>query len=107
MLGEQYGFGDLDGDSDIDAAVMLITQSGGSGTFYTLAAVLDDNGTPVHRGSAFLGDRIMIESVAIDNGQITVELVTQGPDDPMSRPTIHTTRTFVLIAGELSESNTR
>ncbi len=81
-VGKQYGLGDLDGDGDTDAAAVLIAQSDSSGTFYKPAAVVDEKGTPFHRGSAFLGDCIVIESVSVDAGRITVEIIVQGRTIP-------------------------
>jgi len=45
MLSQEVAFGDLDGDGAEDAASVLITNPGGSGTFRHLAAVLNDNGS--------------------------------------------------------------
>jgi hypothetical protein len=91
-----HAFGDLDGDGADDAAVVLATSGGGSGTFISLEAVLNDKGAPNHVASAELGDRKKIESVAIESGQITVDMVTHGPDDPMCCPTVEATQKYKL-----------
>ena len=39
-------FGDLNGDGAADAAVIIATNSSGSGTFVALVAVLNDGGSP-------------------------------------------------------------
>ena len=39
-------FGDLNGDGVEDAVVVLVTNPGGTGRFYDLAPVLNQNGTP-------------------------------------------------------------
>jgi heat shock protein HslJ len=84
---ETIAFGDLDGDGLDDAAVILWWQSGGSGTFKYLAAVLDDDGAPRQAGIEPLGDRVKIESLSVSEGQILLESITHGPDDPMCCPT--------------------
>jgi heat shock protein HslJ len=96
-------FGDLDGDGAPDAAVILITNPGGSGTFYELAAVLNQNGEPQHIASASLGDRAQIRAFSIQAGQITVEMVTHGPDDPLCCPTQIVRNTYALQGDALVE----
>ncbi len=93
---DMHAFGDLDGDGVDDAAVILATSAGGSGTFISLEAVINDQGTPKHVASAELGDRAKIESVVIESGQITVEMVTHGPDDPLCCPTVEATQKYKL-----------
>ena len=93
---DRYAFGDLNGDGVDDAAVVLATSGGGSGTFISLEAVINDQGRPKHVASAELGDRARIESVVIESGEITVELVTHGPDDPLCCPTVEATHKYKL-----------
>jgi len=93
---DMHALGDLDGDGVDDAAVVLATSGGGSGTFISLEAVLNDQGRPKHVASAELGDRTKIESVAIESGQITVDMVTHGPEDPMCCPTVEATHKYKL-----------
>jgi heat shock protein HslJ len=88
--------GDLDGDGVSDAAVVLVTDPGGSGTFFELAAVVNQDGNPEHVTSVSLGDRMQIEALSIEAGQIIVEMITHGPDDPMCCPTQQVVQTYVL-----------
>ena len=98
---EPTAFGDLNGDGVDDAAVLLASESGGSGTFIDLHAVLDENGAPVDAASAFLGDRVQVNSLVIEDGLILVDLITQGPGDAMCCPTQQESRIYVLVDGEL------
>jgi hypothetical protein len=93
---DMYAFGDLNGDGVDDAALVLATSGGGSGTFISLEALLNDQGRPTHVASVPLGDRAQIQSVAIEAGEITVDMVTHGPEDPMCCPTLEITQKYKL-----------
>ncbi len=88
--------GDLNGDSVNDAAVILTAQTGGSGTFYYLYGVLNDKGSPKPSTPELLGDRIKLKSLTIQSGEIFANFLSQGPKDPMSNPTVDTTRRYRL-----------
>ena len=95
-------WGDLDGDDDSDAVVVTVLSGGGSGKFYELHAVLDDDGAATVVGTALLGDRVGILNMGIDGaGGIVTEIVTHGPADPLCCPTQDVVRTYRLDAGEL------
>lgn len=96
-------FGDLNGDGIEDAAVILAENSGGSGVFIYLAAVVDRDGAPVNAATHLLGDRVEIKSMTIDNRQIVVNMLTQGPDDPFCCPTLEVTVPFGLEGDQLVE----
>ncbi len=102
-LSEHVAFGDLNDDGVDDAAVVLIADPGGSGTFRHVAAVFNEAGQPRHAASAFLGDRVRIESLAIQDGEIVVQLIGHGPDDPLCCPTQQVRRTFQLVGDTLEE----
>lgn len=63
-------YGDLNGDGKKDAAVILGLNTGGSGDFVQVAAVLDVNGKPQHVASRYLGDRTDVDSLIIKKGYI-------------------------------------
>jgi hypothetical protein len=100
-LGDQVACGDLDGNGVDDAAAILAANSGGSGVFVYLVAVINDRGTPRHVASAALGDRVQIKSISIQSGEIGLSMITHGPNDPMCCPTQEVTRTFRLEGNEL------
>ncbi len=101
MLTDKAAFGDLNGESS--AAVILGTNTGGSGVFMDLAVVQRVDGKPTNVATASLGDRVRTYSLAIENNQILVEMVTHGPDDPMCCPTQHVMAAYELQNGELKQ----
>lgn len=100
-------FGDLDGDEDEDAIALLLVNSGGSGQFVYLAPVLDVATDPQPLGTIFLGDRVRVNAVRIDDGQVTLNMVTQDVDDPLCCPTLAVTQVYqvqpalVQVSGDL------
>ena len=102
-LSQKVAFGDLNGDGARDAAVVLIADPGGSGTFFNLAVVLNENGQPRHVASTPLGDRVKIESLSINDRRIMVEMFVRGPGDPKDNPTLRVTRVFTFETGRLAE----
>ena len=94
-------FGDLEGNGVQDAAVALTVQTGGTGTFYYLFAVLNDNGNAKPVANILLGDRIKLTTLTIQGGEIAVDMVTQGPKDAMAKPTLAVTRKFKLQGTQL------
>jgi hypothetical protein len=79
--------GDLDGDGDDDAIVVLTEQLGGSGIFVYLAAVVETDGVLSNVATVLLGDRVGISSLEIDNGTVVADLVVAGPGDTACCPT--------------------
>ena len=71
-LANIVGFGRLDNDASIDAAVVLISSPGGSGTFINLAAVLNEGSRPVPVTSTLLGDRVAVRPIRIEGQKIKV-----------------------------------
>ncbi|MBM3136080.1 MAG: hypothetical protein FJZ89_12535, partial [Chloroflexi bacterium] len=98
---DMYAFGDLNGDGVGDAAVVLVASGGGSGTFISLEAVINDKGMPKHVATASLGDRTRLKSIAIKAGEIVVTTLTHGPNDPMCCPTIEGTQKYKLQGDKL------
>ena len=66
--------------------------------------MLNRAGTPEHVATEFLGDRIKINSFVAENGQIVLDMVVQGPDDPMCCPTVEKVSRYRLEDGELVEA---
>jgi len=99
----EYAVGDLDADGAPDAAVLLATNTGGSGTFQDLAVVLNREGEPANAATMFLGDRVLVERLRILEGEIKLDLIMHGPADPMCCPSVEATRRFRLTGNELVE----
>ena len=102
---QTLAIGDLDQDGVSDAGVVLAENSGGSGTFIYLAAVLNENGVPVNTSTILLGDRMKIQSLQVADGQIVVTGLTHAPKDPLCCPTQQTEETYHLNNGQLIPVN--
>ena len=76
--------GDLDGDGDQDAVLLLTHDPGGSGTFYYVAAATNRNKRYQGTNAILLGDRISPMGIAIRNGVIVVRYADRRPEEPMS-----------------------
>lgn len=100
-LADTGAFGDLDGDGGLDAAVILVSSGGGSGTFVELAAVRNDAGAPHPSRAALLGDRVLIREVRIDARRIVVRMRARGATDPQTLLTREITRTYELVSDGL------
>ncbi|MCB0194290.1 MAG: WG repeat-containing protein, partial [Anaerolineae bacterium] len=100
-LGETIAYGDINDDGLEDAVVVLVTNPSGSGTFFDIVAVLNDQGQPQPVAVKAMGDRIEINAITIDSGEISVDMVSHGPEDPQCCPSVEITRTFTLQADTL------
>lgn len=83
-LGKVWASGDLNADDKPDAALILVAQAGGSGTFSYLTVALSRGGTPEPVASLLLGDRVVVESVSIEAGEVAVQLLTHAPGEALS-----------------------
>jgi heat shock protein HslJ len=98
-----YALGDLNGDGLDDAAVVLVENSGGSGSFFYLALVLNQDGNPENVVTQLLGDRAQVESVTIDGAEIAIKAMAHAPGDPMCCPTQEVDLTYRFDEGQLVE----
>ncbi|MCB0129167.1 MAG: hypothetical protein KDE58_43170, partial [Caldilineaceae bacterium] len=94
-------YGDLNGDAVEDAAVVLESNTTGTGRFYNLAVVIDEDGTLTNVATTLLGDRVELNDITIVDGQIVVDMVTQGPGDAQCCPTLAVEDLYALEDGEL------
>jgi heat shock protein HslJ len=104
-LTDQVAYGDLNGQDA--AAVVLVTDPGGSGTFYDLAVVVEQGGQPVNLAITSLGDRLEIQALSIIGNEIVVEMINQGPDDPMCCPSQQVVQTYALEGEQLVQTSSR
>jgi len=94
---------DLNGEPT--AAVVLIANTGGSGSFANLVIVQEQGGEPVQVASTLLGDRVTMNWLTIANDLIQLDMVTQGPNDPMCCATQRTLVTYTLDGSQLINSD--
>ena len=111
-LADVGAFGDLDGDADTDAVVVLTSSGGGSGTFVEIAAVRDEDGVARPAATALLGDRVLVREVRVDARQILVRMRVRGATDPFTLRTREISRRYtldgdLLTLREESESEVR
>jgi hypothetical protein len=101
---EPFALGDLNGDGIEDAAVRLVVQtSGTTGRFSYLYAIINQNGTPQQAAFVWLGDRIILNSLTIEGGVITADMVVAGPNDGMCCPNTPEIKKFRLEGNQLVE----
>jgi hypothetical protein len=96
---DKVAFGDLTHGGDDDAAVVLSTFYGNS-TGAELHALVNRHGRFVDVAAADLG-RPRVYSLAIRRGRIVIDLLTQGPNEPLCCPTLHAVRDYRVIGTQL------
>jgi heat shock protein HslJ len=104
QLTEHIAMGELSSGQSVIAAI-LVSQTGGTGTFYDLAVLQVQDGVPSNPVTTYLGDRIVVNNLAIENGQIMVDMIVQGPEDPLCCPTQQVISTYELDNGELLQTS--
>ncbi len=77
-------YGDLDGDGEPDAALFLLQDSGGSGTFLYAAAALRREGAYAGTRAVLLGDRVAPRGIEIRGGAVIVTYADRRPGDPLA-----------------------
>ena len=104
-LDKERAYGDLNADGAEDAAVALVVDPGGSGTFTYLVPVINEKGVAKPLAGVLLGDRIKLKSIAIQSGLIVVTMLTRKPGEPMSvQPKVEVTRRLKLQGDKLVEA---
>lgn len=103
-LSKMRAHGDLDGDGDEDEAVLLVADADDDRMLIYLGAVLNQNGNAVPVGTIPLGDRITVDHMAIQNGQIVVRMTTHTSDDPACCPTLDVVWRYNLQDGRLVQA---
>ena len=96
--------GDLNGDGKNDSAILLVQDSGGTGLFYYLVAVINDAGVGKNTNSIFIGDRIEPVSIVIKDSRVELNYIDRNPNDPMTAdPTVKVKKLFEVKGTSLVE----
>jgi hypothetical protein len=93
--------GDLNGDGGDDAAVLLLTDTGGTGRFVELVPVMVGTRGPIVGLATFIGDRVRPESLWIADRTVHFRVVAHGPDDGQCCPTVREEHSYLLEADSL------
>ena len=88
--------GDLNGDGIEDGLALLAVDTGGSGTFLYLVAVINQAGEPQQAAAQFLGDRVDVQSIGVKDGIVQLAMSTHAPDDPQCCPSLEEIRQYRL-----------
>ena len=97
----QVAYGELNGVPS--AAVITGSTGGGSGYFYILSLMQVQDGKATEVGTTGTGDRSPVLAVAIQNNQLLVDYLTQGPDQPFCCGTLRVVDTYVLEGNKLNQ----
>ncbi|XOB42371.1 MAG: hypothetical protein ACKKMP_03360 [Candidatus Nealsonbacteria bacterium] len=101
--------GDLNSDGADDAALVLVHDPEGSGTFFYVAAALQnrENGQAVGTNAVLLGDRIIPQNISIYKGAVEINYADRKQDEPMStRPSVAMTKYLIIDGTTLIEIST-
>jgi len=96
-MSDLVAFGDLNYDGVNDATVILGINTGGTGVFTYIAAVLNIGGAPAQVASVFIDDRPMINSLSITSGEILSDILLHGTDDPGCCPSMLVEQGYRLV----------
>jgi hypothetical protein len=101
---------DLNSDGLMDEGFLLTQDGGGSGTFFYVAAAINNAGSTQGTNAIFLGDRIAPQSTNVDPNnpvQFIVNYAERKASEPMSaQPSVGVSRTFKLDKDTLVEVGT-
>ena len=96
--------GDLNQDTINDAAFLLTQETGGSGIFYYVVAVLKNNTGYQVTNTIVLGDRIAPQTTEINNGVITVNYADRRLGEAMTTlPSLAISKYFTVENGILTQ----
>lgn len=96
-----HEFGDLNGDGVADAVVLLVENSGGSGSFVYLAAVINEAGEASNVSTVLVGDGVQVESITVEGATIHLQAKTFAADDPQCCPSLEQTLSYTFEAAQL------
>ena len=100
-MSDLVAFGDLNYDGQVDAAILLAENTGGTGVFVSLIAVLNDGGAPLQAASVYIDDRPITNLLIIQFEEILLDAILHSTESPMCCPDRQTQQGYRLYAGQL------
>jgi heat shock protein HslJ len=101
LLADFMARGQVSGDAQEEAVVLLDQWSGDTGLFTYLAVVSGEGGQPQNVSTVLLGDLVQVRDVRIEQGMVAVDLVNAGPDDDVCCPSQRVTLRWQWRDGRL------
>ena len=83
--------GDVDGDGDEDVVAHIVERSPGTGVFHLIVPVINVDGTAAAQTPISVGDRVVVDAIAVRDRLIDVSLFDRAPDEPFTIISQHTT----------------
>lgn len=91
---------DADKDGDIDYAVLLAHEPGGSGTFFYATLLINDSGTLKQTNALYLGDRIAPQNINVVDGRAVFNFASRLADESMATPPSIGKSLYVQLASD-------
>ncbi|MDK1029634.1 MAG: Gmad2 immunoglobulin-like domain-containing protein [Anaerolineae bacterium] len=95
-LSDQITGGDLNGDGQNEAVVIVSENYGESGSFVFLVVYEYRGGEPVFLSSVFLDDHPEINALTVEDGQVFLDIQTHASDDALCCPSSQSLRHYKL-----------
>lgn len=96
--------GDFNGDKLEDIAFLLTQNKGGTGTFFYMAVLFDDNNGGAVSNVNFIGDRIAPLNTEFRDGLIIVHFAERKPGEPFSeKPSVVVSKYFGIKGNQINE----
>lgn len=99
----QIAYGDLNGTPS--AAVVTASSGGGTGVFYIISVMQAQDGKATEVATTGTGDRSPVLAIVIENNQVMVDYLTQGPDQPMCCGNLRIVDTYALEGNKLNQTS--
>ena len=98
----QMAVGDLNGDGQTDAAVLLAENGGGSGVFVSLVPFISTGSGFTEAQAVLIDDRPRINALTIQDGKISLDALIHGADDSMASPSMKVVETYTFSGDALT-----
>lgn len=106
MVWGKPAIGDLNADGADDAALVLVHDAGGSGTFFYITAALKNPETEqaIGANAVLLGNRVAPQNISVYKGKVELNYTDRFPWEPFSaRPSVEKTKILEIENNELKE----
>jgi hypothetical protein len=100
---DRAAYGDLNNDEKVDTAVIIASTTGGTGYWLEIAVMINKKGLLSYLTGIVLGDRVRVNSITIQSGEIILDMLVHGPNDGLCCPSIKKISKYQLSHSHLIE----